>query len=619
VGKDLTSPGDIVGTVRYMAPERFEGQGDSRADLYSLGATLYEMLTLNPAFPGERRAELIDRVRHEEPPRPRQLNPRIPRDLETVVLKAMAKNPAPRYQLAGELAEDLRRFLADRPVLARRSTTVERVWRWCRRKPAQAALIGALAVSVIVVTTISEIAAVALKFANERERESRTRAEQNRDLALRAVNTFFRRVTENRQLKARGLEKFRDDLLREAREFTEQLVRIQADDPRLRAEQGNAYLGLGQITELLGSRADAMNLYQTAEHIFARLTEQVPSDADYQDGLGRALHQQGNLHQYVGRSVDALACYQRALILREKLARGHPDHHDYEEKLHETVFQTARLHQLTKQFTRAAAVYQEILPLFEQRRQEHPEDARYTSSLAKVYHNLGDLYLEAPQTTPVADGENLVAALANLNKAQALGEAALHSQPEEVGLQDTLAQTWHHLGMAYAKAGSVDQAEAFYLKARDLRERLASGHPDVPEFQLKLATLLHGLGVLTMHQKSRRTAAGPIFEKALALFANVANGFPDDLVVRRQRAALPYDAACYYALASSDHEPAEPDIARALELLRQVKAANFFGLPEPTTLLETDDDLKPIRAHPGFVELLLELKKQAPSQSSTPP
>jgi WD40 repeat protein len=141
---DLTSPGDLVGTLRYMAPERFGGEGDARADVYSLGVTLYELLTLRPAFPGAGRADLIDRVRQEEPPRPRQLDPRVPRDLETVVLKAMAKEPARRYPAAAEMAEDLRRFLADRPVRARRSTAAERAWRWCRRNPAVAALIGAV-------------------------------------------------------------------------------------------------------------------------------------------------------------------------------------------------------------------------------------------------------------------------------------------------------------------------------------------------------------------------------------------------------------------------------------------------------------------------------------------
>jgi serine/threonine protein kinase/WD40 repeat protein len=168
---DLTGPGDIVGTIRYMAPERFEDQGDARSDVYSLGITLYEMLTLRPAFPGERRAELIDRVRHAEPPRPRQLDPHIPRDLETVVLKALAKEPARRYPTAAALAEDLRRFLADRPVLARRSTRLERAWRWCRRNP----LVAALAAGVVLLLAVLLAGAL---LSNARLQEQLARADR---------------------------------------------------------------------------------------------------------------------------------------------------------------------------------------------------------------------------------------------------------------------------------------------------------------------------------------------------------------------------------------------------------------------------------------------------------
>src|SRR5439155_10799987 len=99
----LTHTGDVVGTLRYVAPERFRGQADTRSDIYALGLTLYEMLTLEPGFAADQEARLIDQILHEEPPRPRQSDPRIPRDLETIVLKAMAKDPSDRYQAATEL------------------------------------------------------------------------------------------------------------------------------------------------------------------------------------------------------------------------------------------------------------------------------------------------------------------------------------------------------------------------------------------------------------------------------------------------------------------------------------------------------------------------------------
>jgi WD40 repeat protein/serine/threonine protein kinase len=151
----LTQTGDIVGTLRYMAPERFGGQADPRSDLYGLGVTLYELLTLHPAFEDADRNRLLQRVLHDEPPRPRQLNPEVPRDLETVVLKAIAKEPRHRYASAAELAEDLRRFLADRPIKARRVSALEHLWRWARRSPALAAVSGLTLASLLLTVGVS--------------------------------------------------------------------------------------------------------------------------------------------------------------------------------------------------------------------------------------------------------------------------------------------------------------------------------------------------------------------------------------------------------------------------------------------------------------------------------
>src|SRR5262249_37659502 len=123
----------------------FEGKADVRSDLYALGLTLYELLTLRPAFDETERSRLLAQVMQAEPPRPRRLDPAVPRDLETVVLKAIAKTPAQRYQTPEELADDLQRFLDDRPARPRRPGVVQHCWRWCRRKPAAAALVAALA------------------------------------------------------------------------------------------------------------------------------------------------------------------------------------------------------------------------------------------------------------------------------------------------------------------------------------------------------------------------------------------------------------------------------------------------------------------------------------------
>ena len=134
---ELTRPGDVVGTLRYMAPERFRGQADARSDIYSLGMTLYEMLALEPAFRASHRVQLIHAILHEEPRPPRAIDPRIPRDLETIVQRAIAKEPGDRFADAGELAAELGRFAEGLPIRSRRPAMPERVWRWSRRNPAR--------------------------------------------------------------------------------------------------------------------------------------------------------------------------------------------------------------------------------------------------------------------------------------------------------------------------------------------------------------------------------------------------------------------------------------------------------------------------------------------------
>jgi serine/threonine protein kinase/WD40 repeat protein len=175
---ELTHTGDIVGTLRYMAPERFQGVSDARGDVYGLGATLYEMVTLRPAFDDTDRLRLMRRVSHEAPVPPRRLDPRVPRDLETIILKAIAKEPGQRYQTADALAEDLRRFLADQPVRARRSSWLERSWRWCRRNPALAFLLGLVAVCLLAVVVVVMLDAARLRKEEEATRQQLRQTQQ---------------------------------------------------------------------------------------------------------------------------------------------------------------------------------------------------------------------------------------------------------------------------------------------------------------------------------------------------------------------------------------------------------------------------------------------------------
>jgi serine/threonine protein kinase/tetratricopeptide (TPR) repeat protein/WD40 repeat protein len=206
---DLTQTGDLVGTLRFMAPERFQEKSDRPSDVYGLGITLYELLTLRPAFEEGNRARLIERVTHEEPPRPHKLDPCIPRDLETIVLKAMAKDPAARYPTAEALAEDLRCFLADRPIRARRTSLYERTWRWCRRNPAVASLLTAVGVLLATVAAVSTFSAVELNNAldDTRKAERKARLREAEALVGQAHGTRYSRRPGQRFEALAALEK----------------------------------------------------------------------------------------------------------------------------------------------------------------------------------------------------------------------------------------------------------------------------------------------------------------------------------------------------------------------------------------------------------------------------
>ncbi|MDO5567371.1 MAG: serine/threonine-protein kinase, partial [Planctomycetia bacterium] len=154
---DLTREGQIIGTLRYMAPEGLEGNFVPQSDIFSLGLTLYELLTLSPAFGETNYSRLISQVSHSNIVFPRKLDPSIPRDLETIILKATAKDVHKRYQTAEDLADDLRRFLDERPIRARRVGLMEQAWRWTRRNKLSATLLAFIAFLLFVITTASTI------------------------------------------------------------------------------------------------------------------------------------------------------------------------------------------------------------------------------------------------------------------------------------------------------------------------------------------------------------------------------------------------------------------------------------------------------------------------------
>ncbi len=200
----LTATGDILGTLRYMAPERFRGAGDERADVYALGLSLYELLTLRPAFGASDRLRLIEQIKAEEPVRPRAVDHRIPRDLETIVLKATDKEPNRRYATAATLAEDLRRFIEDQPIEARRASYPERLARWARHHKSIAVSLGLFAVLLISVAVGTSIAAARFRgIARDKEiLAEETKKERDKAVNAKAHADLSRIQAEDARAKA---------------------------------------------------------------------------------------------------------------------------------------------------------------------------------------------------------------------------------------------------------------------------------------------------------------------------------------------------------------------------------------------------------------------------------
>lgn len=250
-GGDVTKTGELVGTLRYMSPEQAlaqRGLVDHRTDVYSLGVTLYELLTLCTAFPGREGHELLYQIAHKDPVPPRSINRDVPVDLETVLLKATAKNPADRYATAGDLADDLQRVLEDRPIQARRAGLLDKLSRWARRhRPVVAAALAVLFLGAIGSTAAAVLIAreqAETKAAYERERQRAQEALEQRALAeagfrqARKAIDLFLKLSDEDLADRPGSVEMRMRLLEVAIAYNREFIEQHRNDHSVQAELG---------------------------------------------------------------------------------------------------------------------------------------------------------------------------------------------------------------------------------------------------------------------------------------------------------------------------------------------------------------------------------------------
>ena len=336
---EVSRSGEVVGTLRYMAPEQLEGRAEARSDLYSLGLSLYELATLQPVF-GESTARLRSVSGRDalQPTRPRKVNPAIPRDLETILLKCLEPEPQRRYRDAGSLGDDLRRFVEGRPIHARHVTWMERVARWCRRNPALACVSALAASLLIAVAVTATVAHLRTRKAYAETTAALHRAEASSLVALEALDDIYLQLSPDRIWIQSGVDargevcvclglrsgggdvdsQGRTAMQLHASEETaavlkgllvcyDRLAEQASDDTRVQLQAAIACRRIGDIRQLLGQLAEAKGEYDRALEKLAAIEPTVDERAQVALERARTYNGLGNTES---ARLDAAAAYE---------------------------------------------------------------------------------------------------------------------------------------------------------------------------------------------------------------------------------------------------------------------------------------------------------------------
>jgi serine/threonine-protein kinase len=498
-----TQSGTILGTPGYMAPEQAAGGTEEigpAADVYALGAILYECLTGRPPFRAATVLETLEQVRNLEPMPPGRLQPNLPRDLQTICLKCLEKQVRGRYASARALANDLERFLEGKPIVARPARGWERTWKWMRRKPALAGLITVSALSAVGVTAGVVVYNVQLQRAVDRasanevdaRRQQRRAGEhynEARDSLERMLQRFDRyrlgEVPQLKELQRRQLEdalafyqrafKEEEDPDPEVRRDTafacrraadiqtmlgqfeaagvnyaraltllEELPAEKRDSPQTQLLLGGCYNNRGLLANNLGQWTEAECYHRKARDLFESLARARPDDFLARSGLAESEKFLGVVHQLSERPAESQRHYREAVKLYTALIHDQPGIEHYQVRVANTYTNLGVIYAYTQRHDEANRAYEEAERVLGALVKRHPSSGEYKLSLAAVYSNWGDML----RMTGKADS-----ALSRLGQAVELSEAVLASEPRHgearartFSARGVRAQTYETLG-----------------------------------------------------------------------------------------------------------------------------------------------------------------------------
>ncbi len=490
----LTMTGDMVGTLRYMSPEQAMATRvpiDQRVDIYSLGATLYELLTFQPPFSGTDRRELLRQICFEEPRPLSRLNPEVPKELETIVLKALAKLPGDRYSTAQELADDLERFLEDKPIRARRPTLAQRAIKLSRRHQGVTVTAG-IATGLVLLLLLGFLLYRNSLIANQRDEADQLRllAEERFTQARQAVDIMYTQFAKKWLAQQPQMEPVEREFLNKALVFYEKLAGESSKDPRVRFETAQAYGRVAEIQHHLGESEQAEKAYNQAVPLLQGLVDEFPREAEYRKELADSLHSLGVLWGDTGRLPEEEKAHLRALDLQKQLVEENPTVPTYRRDYALGLYHLGCKHafngrfDVANEFLGQAAALQQVLAI------ELPDLPDIRAELANSLIRMLDEK--------------------SLRKAMEILEKLLTMSPGNPGYRNSLGESYYFLAMrVYAP-----ESERAIQRAIDIQEKLLADFPKVTNNRFDLARS-YFLQASILKRRNKTEAAIEAFRQGL--------------------------------------------------------------------------------------------------------